>query len=70
MLLASRMAVFLNLIYLQNKMMNSLIFYLLIQILGDYKLIEKYWSGFGHKWEWSVWSQDSKIGYTQKELIE
>ena len=40
---------------------NSLIFYMLIQIHINQKLIKKFWGGHGQRWVWLAWSQDSKI---------
>ena len=37
-------------------------FCMLIQIHESQKLIEKCWGGYGKKWVWLLWPQDSKIG--------
>ena len=58
---ANQVAGFLNRLYLCNKVMKYLIFWMLVQIHGNWKLIEKYWVGRGQKRMWPLWSQGTKV---------
>ena len=45
---------------------NSLIF--LIEIHGNWKLIEIYWGGWGEKWLWPLISEDFNIGSISRRI--
>ena len=51
----------------RTKWWKGLIFCMLIQVHGKWKLIEKYWGGHGQKWAWPLCSHDSKIGFMSRK---
>ena len=60
MLSAIQIAGFLN-HFSRSNQWNSLIFWMVMQILKNQKVIETFLVGHGQKWMWPIWSLESKI---------